>query len=678
LRIRFTKLRPIQNFANYKEKEMPEFRKLITALATATLFAGLASAQVGSGAGGGVGAGNLSAGLPFTCGVTNGAVTPTLRAEGYTELTGDIVIVCSGGSPLATGTQIPTANITLFLNTTVTSRLLPTTASTTASEAILIVDEAGSALNGYGPSLPQSFCGNATVGAGAGGCTEFVGSSTFPNGTAGGVPVAGAANSTTIGANVFQGVTSGNQVTFYGIPVMAPVSVGDTRVFRITNVRVNANGVVAGGATPGSVTASLSINSSTSLAITNSTLTVGFVQQGLSASGTILRSNTSTGSTSNGSLAQCSSVSVTSTTSTAAGMGVLQFQENFATAFKVRQSGTLQNVPGTIYNSESGFIAPYVTNASSTLGTTSTAGLADFGTRLKATFNNVPAGVSLYVSTRDVINDFNAGNTVGFAGPQAQLVVSEAASDGPSGQAPALAAQTSTFGVVNGTAVPYAPVAINAATGSGLAVWEIVNTNQAQIDTVGFALYINYSANAAANSPAPGTISVTLSFAPTPSGGAFTSTTGAAASSTLPIPRFSDSLDITKSVATINLCTTPMLFPYVINVNGFDTGLAIANTTTDPFGTAAQAGSCSLYFYGSSAPTTIPFVTPTIATGTVYANLASTLAPGFSGYMIANCNFQLAHGFAFVSDVGARNLAMGYLALIFPSTGRSATEALNN
>jgi hypothetical protein len=34
--------------------------------------------------------------------------------------------------------------------------------------------------------------------------------------------------------------------------------------------------------------------------------------------------------------------------------------------------------------------------------------------------------------------------------------------------------------------------------------------------------------------------------------------------------------------------------------------------------------------------------------------------------MIAECNFQYAHGFAFISDVGARNLAMGYLAIIIP------------
>ena len=59
--------------------------------------------------------------------------------------------------------------------------------------------------------------------------------------------------------------------------------------------------------------------------------------------------------------------------------------------------------------------------------------------------------------------------------------------------------------------------------------------------------------------------------------------------------------------------------------------------------------------------------------------LASTSAPGFQGYMIALCNFQLAHGFAFISDIGARNLAMGYLALVVnngkaPARGECADQ----
>jgi hypothetical protein len=476
---------------------------------------------------------------------------------------------------------------------------------------------------------------------------------------------------------VFQGIVTGNQVVFNGIPVLPPASSGDTRVYRITNIRSNANQITAGGATPGAVTASLSINSSTSLAITNSTLTTGFVQQGLSATSTILRNTANTGTSSGASLAQCSSASVTSTTSSSGALGVIQFAENFDTAFKIREAATVQNIPGNIYNSESGFVTPIT---STVTGTTinEEAGLADYGTRLKATFSNVPSGVSLYVTTRDVTNDFNPSNATGYTSAQAVLVLSETAPDSftsPTYTTPT-ASQTATYGLIS--SIPLSPVAINPATNSGLAVWEIINTNPNQIDTVDFGLYASYTANAAANSPAPGSFTVTLSFAPTPSGGAFTSTTGSAASSSLTIPRFSDSLDITKTVATINLCTTPMLFPYVINVNGFDTGIAIANTTTDPFGTAAQAGTCSLYFYGSTAPTTNPVVTPIVATGTDYTSLASTLAPGFAGYMIANCNFQFAHGFAFISDVGARNLAMGYLALIFTSTSRSATEALNN
>jgi hypothetical protein len=541
-------------------------------------------------------------------------------------------------------------------------------------------------LNGYGPSVAQIPCGNPNFGAGVSfvgvtppTCTEVVGTV----GGSVGVPTAGVYNAVTNtysagatpGANVFQGVTSGNQVTFFGVPVMPPATAGDTRVFRITNVRVNANGITAGGATPGSVTASISINSASSIAITNSTLTVGFVEQGLSATNSGLRNtaNTSAAASSGASFAQCTSASITSTTSSSGALGVLQFAENFATAFKIRQNGA-QNVPGAIYNSESGFIGSFttpITGSVSSTGSTEIAGLADYGTRLKAVFNNVPSGVSLYVTTRDITNDFNPTNAVGYNVAQAVLVVSETASDGGLGVGPSAA-----------TSIGLAPVAIGAG-GVGTAVWEVINTNPSSLDTIDFGLYAAFTASAATNSPAPGSFTVTLSYAPTPSSGAFTSTTGAAASSSLGIPRFSDSLDITKTVATVNLCTTAMLFPYVINVSGFDTGIAIANTTTDPFGTAAQAGSCSLYFYGTAAPTTEPYVSPIVATGTVWPTLASTLAPGFSGYMIANCNFQYAHGFAFVSDVGARNLAMGYLALIFYNStllgrsGLSSAEQLN-
>jgi hypothetical protein len=119
---------------------------------------------------------------------------------------------------------------------------------------------------------------------------------------------------------------------------------------------------------------------------------------------------------------------------------------------------------------------------------------------------------------------------------------------------------------------------------------------------------------------------------------------------------------------------TNLLYTYVVNVNGFDTGLTFSNTGSDPFGTVPPACpgnlcECVLNFYGSSAP--MPFHTGAIAPGATYATLISTIAPGFAGYVIATCDFPYAHGFALITDVGARNLASGYLANVICSDRNS-------
>jgi hypothetical protein len=127
------------------------------------------------------------------------------------------------------------------------------------------------------------------------------------------------------------------------------------------------------------------------------------------------------------------------------------------------------------------------------------------------------------------------------------------------------------------------------------------------------------------------------------------------------------------------------LFPFITNQVGFDTGMAIMNTSTDPFGTKPQSGICQLNFYGQNAPAMYP--TAIIPSGNswtpaVGAWMASTIAPNFEGYMIAVCNFQMAHGYSFVSDLGAQKLAHGSLALVLPggSSSRPATnpEQLEN
>lgn len=611
------------------------FRRWITALAVLAIFAGLASAQVN--------VGSAQTG-PLQC-TANVAVPPQLRAEGMTELIGDIVLTCTGGSALTAGNAIPTANITVSLGTNVTSRLL---GGGPASEALLLIDEPGSSLGGAGTLLPQTLCSSAAFGAGAGGCGPLT------------APAVGG----TVATNVFQGVVSGNQVIFNGIPVLPPATSGQARVYRITNVRGNVAGLGGGGlAGTTQLLASISISGSTSLPVQNPVLIAGFIQAGLS-----------TGVNNFGGIAQCGGGNSPSSLASASNGGV-RFTENFGTAFKTRVAATataggqvstaIQNIPGTIYNSESGFITSAVPGA----------GLADYGTRLKAVFNNVPAGVRLFVTTTNIINANTLATPAGTSNSSfAALVVNETSPDA-NGTAPLASSTTS----VNTGATLLAEIPV--VNGTATAVWEVINTNPSAQETFIFGMYQQFTANPGANSPPPGQATVNLSFAPTPTA-AFSAAAGSAASATLPIPRFAD-LSTAANVFNIALCQTVLLFPFVTNQGGFDTGLAIANTTTDPFGTRTQSGTCALNWYGATGTATNPaaFTTPNIPTGTVYTTLASANAANFQGYMIAVCNFQLAHGFAFVSDIGARNLAMGYLALILPDgTGNrnNRTEALNN
>jgi len=409
------------------------------------------------------------------------------------------------------------------------------------------------------------------------------------------------------------------------------------------------SGGSAAGATP--VIASIAVSNTATLPVSNASPTVAFVQSGLTTAA-------SSSTTEN----QC--VSQTKTA-----VNTLTFTENFATAWKTRVVpgagansgqglGTAQNVPGSIFNSESNFVLPVPGGG--------TAGLADFGTRLKATFNNVPTGVRLFVSVNNVTNGVLplAGTAVpspvggNIPSTFAQLVVSESVVD-TSGFFPSIAATDNAPGTGGNVPIVELPVT----NGSALAVWEILNTNPNSNETAKFAVFTTFTSNVATNSPPPLTATVNLSFAPSPP--AFTASTGAAASNTLPVPRFIQDPNAAKNIFAVAVCRTILLFPFVTNQAGFDTGLAIANTSTDVFGTGPQAGTCTLnWFSGGTAPP--PTVSASVASGTVYTNLASIAVPGFQGYMIAVCQFQFAHGFAFISDLGARNLAMGYLALVIP------------
>jgi len=159
----------------------------------------------------------------------------------------------------------------------------------------------------------------------------------------------------------------------------------------------------------------------------------------------------------------------------------------------------------------------------------------------------------------------------------------------------------------------------------------------------------------------------------------------------------------------ITPCQTVLLFPYVTTYGtqaasgsiptkyGWNTGVSIANTGADPFGTVsptATGGACTLYFYSSTGAANNP---PTVSTasaasgGTLTAGMSYAFSvtdplntgtvqsaySGFSGYMFAVCNFSYAHGFAYVVSDGGfllpTNTAMGYLADVVTGGGAGAT-----
>jgi hypothetical protein len=466
-------------------------------------------------------------------------------------------------------------------------------------------------------------------------------------------------------------------VLFLGVPVLPPGSTG-VRLYRVTNLRANAS-AISTGAIPSEIRALISVTPaangaagapfpvttiSPSFPIDETTQTVGFIQAGLS---TALRNITSGDDLASAGFgfSQCINRTTSDNATTGrqnSGIARLRFTEGFATSFKTRTfledeaNGVTspapqpQNVPGFPYNSESGYYNPLITTFAGSFG--SGLGTADFGTRLKATFSAIPAGTRVFVSVQEI---------AGTGGNRARLVGSETA---PFFAQPATT--IGTFGYVSGTtAVTGISVAeVTIVNGTGTAVWEITAHNPLEIGRVEFTVHVVWSSfDLANNLPAPGTGQVNMSFAPTPP--AFSASDGANPQpATFPIPRFVDT-STAKNLFRTTICQTNLLFPFVTNQAGFDTGLAISNTSRDPFGTAIQSGTCTLNPYGANAPAAI--TTPVVTPDAVYATLASSAMPNFQGYVIAQCRFQYAHGFAFISDLGARNLAMGYLALVIPS-----------
>ena len=162
------------------------------------------------------------------------------------------------------------------------------------------------------------------------------------------------------------------------------------------------------------------------------------------------------------------------------------------------------------------------------------------------------------------------------------------------------------------------------------------------------------------------------------------------------------------TVGSIVGANTTLLIPYAVKVGAYDTGIALANTTSDPFGTTTggavpQAGVMTFTLYprtdtgaGTSfALTTSSSVRPgaglatdgTLPSGGTWTGLITDLmtAAGktgdFFGYLFIQTSFLNAHGAAYIFDGRGFTSATPVLVLPPPqSTTRNtaSVESLNN
>lgn len=158
------------------------------------------------------------------------------------------------------------------------------------------------------------------------------------------------------------------------------------------------------------------------------------------------------------------------------------------------------------------------------------------------------------------------------------------------------------------------------------------------------------------------------------------------------VPRFASTPVSIGIVLQFTPNTTTMIIPYAVAdpaavppAGTFDTGIAIANTSTDVIGTGSifgangaspQPGTITFNFFpeDGAAAGRFSFTTPSIPAGASYVvNVSEILkaagrTAAFSGYIIAVANFTNAHGAAFVyGGVAANRLTSATEVLVIPS-----------
>lgn len=460
------------------------------------------------------------------------------------------------------------------------------------------------------------------------------------------------------------GTISGGVVTFSGINFTATAG---TVTFTIANIRVNASSLPNAGAFPTSVTANSfvqGISATTSGTSSGSGLAVGYVFSAINAGANPKVYTTVTAATGAATGYILGSTGINP-------IGAVGTSPTYAVCNSTNSGSSFQGASFVVAVTE-GFAGAFKNATSETNGSGTPAAS---GTRIKLVFNNVPSGVGIYVPLQaTVLNSITAPNP-GTSPLVAKLTSSETASF----SAPSTATSP---GAVTGQA------ALTVSGTTATAIYEVTTDNIGAIDTIAVPVTLSAGANTITNYLTNPTMTVTTSLAPQ-------------TASASQIPSFSTTATdiVTANTVTFAPCSTNLLFPFVTNANGFETGIAISNTTKDPFKTTAQSGTCSLNFYqsgvsGSTNPTAV--TAPNLAEGTNQPFLAGetyaftlTQALGvnasnpatFQGYVIATCNFVDAHAFAYILGglqpgmfVNPNNTAMGYLALVMTGRGGGSVD----
>ncbi len=415
-----------------------------------------------------------------------------------------------------------------------------------------------------------------------------------------------------------------NDVRFTGVVIPA-----GTDTITITGIRGNVipSFVPIGPGGFGIVTTLVSVSNG-SLPLQQNVFTTGLVEPGMGNLGAVASGvNFST----------CAGT-FTSTAPANNTFSSIKFSELFPTAFKIQ--GTF---PGNGQDAESGTNPPLASQ------------VATNATQFAVTFNNVPSGVTLYAPLTIYSTNASGGGT-------AVLVTSE-------GSTTPATFSTSTGKLLTGNGVP--DVQTVAVTAGTTLFYNVTSVDPSSIDTFTVPVYFGVASGGASQA---GSTTATVTYAPRQS------------TSPNSVPRFtpagsSGNGSTVSLFGTASTCQTTLLFTFLTNQAGFDSGFSIAGTGTGMFADPKQGGTCTINLYGANAPATAPTLAiPSAGEG---HTTISAIAPGFQGFGVAVCNFNYAHGYAFLSDgfMGpGRGLSEGYVANVLLRSGATlgAAETLEH